>query len=951
MDRTRALFCVGLLIFCTFAISGIAETPFLSSKAVRIALEAKRSIDGHDEGAIQKATEHLEALLHEASFRRLEPQTQVQILLWLSKGYERLGKYQEQERLLTSYSKKLELYRFHTMLQTALARSFVQQHRLNEAEGILERCVGSSCAHLPLEEKAEIAHLLSYKDEYINSLLRQSDWLAEGGNFSEALKVYETLFSAIERRSHYYQASPVEKERLRHIVQLRMAELSFCLRDFPRVISSLAQWNTAFFTAPSDYSFLSRRLFLLASAYEHTGDEAHAKALWQQNQSIFSPKIPFLADPKGYSVNGNNESEALLLWKAKNALHSGSSDGLIAIAEVIGRRSAAGHPLPPLLRGLAAAVRFDLPSAVREAQNTLQHPKCPLQKAWKETAVRILAECGFTRMMLLVCSGQAYKAQALGQSILPLLSSSNDPAITLRVAAMYLFLYRQSHEEAHLDKVRSLLHDLKEPVPDEFVPLFGLLSRSVLATQGADDGVALPLPSVSDQFFAEWIGNHEAASVSPQQPQDQTELDDPDPFTRYLCALSMYQHAQSGEESVESAQQALHDCLNLPGLQDVHPHLYHCLIDLAAHNGQPQIAYQLIWELIGEDREYQGLPQAMLTTIFACGTIPELATQRSVLCQYLLNRPTPDIYTLILSLHLLQTPSAFADHNSNRFESALLAQNEGRLLVAEANKSKEPSLIKEQLVRAMAAFDTARQQAIESMPAFHDSASISMLWSFALTTGSEQIELLERHIPSDSAFNELPILLEEATSHLSEDLDELETTLQNHSIQKSFLASCQTLIQTGPIFAHTFRRELDSAIAATKTLTDLPSKAAVRSLLYLSKTLREAMRAAEALQILAPLKEKQMTDDYELALEIAMEKSLCFRDIHKPEKAMALLAWVINGPYVSSLRIKAMILRADLYLLLHRRDLAIRQLISVVAKGGEWGAVAERKLRELYGIN
>ena len=73
--------------------------------------------------------------------------------------------------------------------------------------------------------------------------------------------------------------------------------------------------------------------------------------------------------------------------------------------------------------------------------------------------------------------------------------------------------------------------------------------------------------------------------------------------------------------------------------------------------------------------------------------------------------------------------------------------------------------------------------------------------------------------------------------------------------------------------------------------------------------------------------------------------------MHKTDKAMALLAWIINGPYASSLRIKAMILRADLYLLINRKDLAIRQLDSVVAKGGEWGAVAERKLRDLYGTD
>jgi len=461
MDHKRTLLTIALPILCTLLSGGNAETPFLSSKAVRIALESKRSIDGHDEGAIQKATENLEALLRESSFRRLEPQAQVQILLWLSKGYERLGKYQEQERLLTLYAKKPELYRLHTLLKATLARSLVQQHRLLEAENVLERTVGSSCAHLSLEEKAEIAHALSYKDEYLNSLLRQADRLAEAGNFSEALKVYETILPSIERQMHLYQASPVEKQRFLQIVQLRIAELSFCLGDFARVLSTLEPWNGQLFLGPCDHSFLSRRLFLLASAYERIGDTELSQVLWQEYQSSPFPKLPFQDDPKDYTFDDPSESESLLLWKAKKALEAGSSQALKSIAEALHRRSSAGQSLSPILRSLAAALSFDLPVAVQEAQNTLKHSNDSLHKNWRGTAVHILAECGFARMMLLVCSGQSPKAVVLGQSLLPFLSSPSNPSIALRASAIHLFLYCQTHDTAHLDKARNFLHKLQ----------------------------------------------------------------------------------------------------------------------------------------------------------------------------------------------------------------------------------------------------------------------------------------------------------------------------------------------------------------------------------------------------------------------------------------------------------------------------------------------------------
>ena len=940
MGRTQLLVFITLPFFCAIGNLGIAETSFSSSKVVRIALEAKRAINGHEEIAVQKATEQLEALLHEASFRRLDPYAQVQILLSLSKGYERLGRHQEQERLLTTYAKRPELYRFHTLLKVAIARSFVQQNRLMEAESVLEKCIGSSCAHLPLEEKAEIARVLFYKDEYTNSLLRQADKLSETGSFSEALKVYETLIPSIEQHTYLYQASPVEKTRLCHIVRLRIAELSFCLGDFQRIVSVLVPWDAQLFLASSDRSFVARRIFLLASAYEQLGEGVRAQALWQE-----------------YQAPAEDESEALLLWKVKNALQAGSSDEIASIAKTFQHRSTTGHPLPLALKSLSAALCYDFPLAVREAQHALQRADGSLHKGLRGVAVHVLAECGFARMMLLVCSGQAHKAETLGRSLLPLIPTAA-PSLALRAAAIRLFLYHYSHNQADLDAAKDLLRNVKEPVPEELLPLFEFLFYTINAQHDglSDEMTVAPLHSVSDRFFAAWMKDQKETPVSfLPEPDSETAADaafSTDPFTKYLCALSTYQRALFGEDSPDKASQDIRECLDIPGLKDVRPHLYHCLIDLAAHSGQPERAYNLIWDLIREDREYKSLSQAILTTAFALESTQTLATQRAVLCQYILDRPSPDIYTLLLSFHLHESSSVpHFDHSPNRFELALTAKNEGQQLVAEASKSKEPRLIKEQLQRAMKSFETARMQALESMEAFHDVQSLSMLWSFVLTTESEQIELLERYIPGDDAFNELPALLEGSVANLKEDLLKCETSLPTHCIQNSFLVSCQDLVQTSPIFARTFHRELDPAIAIARSLSDKTSRPSVRSLLYLAKTLREAKRPGDALQILSPLKEKQMIDECELALEIAMEKSLCFREMHKTDKAMALLAWIINGPYASSLRIKAMILRADLYLLINRKDLAIRQLDSVVAKGGEWGAVAERKLRDLYGTD
>ena len=290
--------------------------------------------------------------------------------------------------------------------------------------------------------------------------------------------------------------------------------------------------------------------------------------------------------------------------------------------------------------------------------------------------------------------------------------------------------------------------------------------------------IVAPLHSAADRFFAAWMSDQGATPVTFLSEPEKTGDSKADPFTKYLCALSSWQRALSGKESAEKASQDIRECFESAGLHDVRPHLYHCLIDLAAHSAKAEEAYDLVWELIREDREYPGLPQAILTTIFALESNQALSSQKASLCQYIFDRTPPDVYTLALSFHLYDAPAApRLDQASNRFEHALIARNEGRLLVVEASKTKEPRLIKERLEKAMKAFETARTQALESMASFHDAKSLGVLWGFVLTIGSEQVELLEQYLPGDDAFNELPALLETAALHVEEDLRAFERLL------------------------------------------------------------------------------------------------------------------------------------------------------------------------------
>jgi len=84
-------------------------------------------------------------------------------------------------------------------------------------------------------------------------------------------------------------------------------------------------------------------------------------------------------------------------------------------------------------------------------------------------------------------------------------------------------------------------------------------------------------------------------------------------------------------------------------------------------------------------------------------------------------------------------------------------------------------------------------------------------------------------------------------------------------------------------------------------------------------------------------------------LDIWIQQSMCYKDLHKLRLSMQILSRVINEDVISPLRIKAMFLRAEIYELQGRPELAIKQLEATAHKGGEWAQKAKEKLEKTYG--
>lgn len=86
-------------------------------------------------------------------------------------------------------------------------------------------------------------------------------------------------------------------------------------------------------------------------------------------------------------------------------------------------------------------------------------------------------------------------------------------------------------------------------------------------------------------------------------------------------------------------------------------------------------------------------------------------------------------------------------------------------------------------------------------------------------------------------------------------------------------------------------------------------------------------------------------------LELWIQQALCLRARGELDEAMLTLSKVINDDSPSALRLEAMYLRAEVYELQGRNELAIKQLEATSRKGGRWATKANEKLRRDYGFN
>ncbi len=84
-------------------------------------------------------------------------------------------------------------------------------------------------------------------------------------------------------------------------------------------------------------------------------------------------------------------------------------------------------------------------------------------------------------------------------------------------------------------------------------------------------------------------------------------------------------------------------------------------------------------------------------------------------------------------------------------------------------------------------------------------------------------------------------------------------------------------------------------------------------------------------------------------LDLWIQKSLCYRALGDYDQALLILSKTINDDAISSLRLKAMYLRAETYEMSGKPELARKQLEALAKKGGYWGKESNNKLEMSHG--
>lgn len=889
LDNIKSIFLYFIFAFCC-ADSSLFATPQFSSQAIRTASRAKPIILNEtniiDHKAMLQATESIESILNAPSFRRLEAKDQLDILLLLSKAYEKLEAWEKQEKMLSTYAKKKELHRYYITLKIALANGFILQNRFSDAHAVLSNIIGKSCASLSQDEQRQITSVVLLQEKKLHELLQTADRLRLEGCHLEAIPIYRLLIVAMKEKSFPYQSSRMERKRLKVQTELALIEcllLSQNQNEALQLLEEIQKWSFDIFPESM-----------------RTRIEKTHRLLVTLNSSLYQKEEDQGIDLLLTSLKKEQPSDKLFLWQT-----------------LMGKKDEPPLSFPPIVQ-LFSSLSKGLFEEAQHCIDSILHqlPSSQIEKEIHAIALAVQIDLLWDEAMLYAFLNFQDGIETVMQKIEELQKKFPSSRGTERI----LFWKKQIETHSSIEEKRALFSLFQKKHPNFF-------STTPLLTETASKAIK--------------------------------------DATKYLNSTII----EEKKELLDTTQAALFSILPLIHNTSAKRHLIKIYTNILIEQEQYHEAFSLLFSLNSlssqsHTSQAQDCMPLICRILLATKTVHERYLQEREKTYELLFQPSDrhSIYPYAILLHddhaqkmvLKMTNHDISSSFFFSFSYASYWWKEAKKIFEEAEKAKDPGLMKEKYEASFTAYretattiasllEKAQDESSPIFPLQQDMASI------LLSIDKEWLVHCISTFHRDNAiYNELRISLESIEKAIERHLPLIQYALQEKKERE--YQEIQTIQSLVPLYTAVFSRNFLPAITQAQGYINRQenSPQVARGLLFLCHHLRENSLIEEEEPILLFLDEAQIrSQDHELSLSVAFEKALFFRSIQDYDRAMSYLAWIVNDPYASSLRVRSMLIRAEIYVEIDRIDLALRQLEAVATKGGEWAKVAERKLEEI----
>lgn len=910
----------------------------------------KGSSDGNE-----KAIFLYEKVIADPSFQRLSLSDGLPIYLKLAEIFGKNNHWDRFEKLLSNLILDPHMAPYRVELKTALAQGYLLQGKLIKADKILAKLLKIPPKTLSLEERSTVFELARKIQERYEEIEERAQTQLQMKNWQKAIPYYEQLYDALCHHLYPKSDSPCTHAKTKSRLFSSLGACYFFSGDFVKAESLLLQQDYAQ-NDPQTVTELHQSLQLLALSEKENG---HFKEALKALQTyIANEKDPSRVEEAAFEAQDaalslyDFETAALLqkmvsssamkqkneLLRAKEAFYKGKEadafeiikklagtpiesealffkgkllyekgdleNGAVALEEAL-RTAADLNPIKPKIYGYLAKCYLDL---------ARHHPD--LQLVYLERSVTCFSNLkgagrffGLAQVYYLADSSQPQlakeKIETLLKESLPDLSQAD-----IERAHVIVEQFEKSETPQNHPSKKSLLlqalNECKEQRFKEALSSFDFALKKHLEWQKA-------VP------YLLAMGQKEASQKALSLVQK-----DPCENARFFETLILWQTNPQG--AANQATKFLEENPSCPQGAAWHHLLGLIFFDL--HEDEQALFH--LTTALNQFPLYEKKDHLLFVSSFLVEKKDfELARsqRKELVSKYLLSAYAPEAYFRIFpeKEYTLGSPPAL----NHLGELIKLFPQSAWAIAAHyyiGQFSKDESDAISHFENAILIFETLSKQLLG------DPALYNYFESMQIAT---LIELGRRGKEEH---------LKKVISHLEEKFKKKESSPDNASSYEEALYLLAEIYGSQNFF-DLARKQLLSLVEWEQQ-NKLTSDFLIKAYIALAQGEQKMKKFKESLDWI-DLAEKGATRS--LLLEVRIAKSALLKEMGRLDEAMMVLSKTINDSCASQVRIKAMFLRAELYELKQRHDLAIKQLEACAKKGGEWGKKAKEKLELTYG--